>query len=107
MTCKDCIHHEVCKEDNTALCGYALVESTAENCDYFKDKSRFIELPCKVGNTIYQLDTAGRIYESKVSEIIYACSGFAFDKSAIGKRVFLTYEEAEKKAKEREENGNA
>lgn len=52
--------------------------------------------PCKVGDTVYQADTAGRIYEIKVKGIIYDTDGVAFDDRAIGKTVFLTKEEAEK-----------
>lgn len=40
MTCKDCIHNEVC-------CGTHTDDSPT--CCDFKDKSRFIELPCNVG----------------------------------------------------------
>lgn len=49
MTCKDCIHYEVCCDE------YELAH--AENCNNFKDKSKYIELPCKVGDTLYYLDT--------------------------------------------------
>lgn len=121
MACKDCIHHEVCKEDNTALCGYALVESTAENCDYFKDKSRFIELPCEVGDTVYIIRD-----KVKACDVVYIglsadekCNHVNFSEyyadgkfmkthsvgfSEIGRYVFLAREEAEKVLKEREEN---
>lgn len=54
--------------------------------------------PCKVGDTVYQIDTE-RIYESKVRTIIYGTSNIAFDERAIGKIVFLTREEAERALK--------
>lgn len=38
MTCKDCVHYKPCFYANI------------DNCEYFKDKSKFIELPCKRGN---------------------------------------------------------
>ena len=38
---------------------------------------------------VYQIDNDGNIYESKISKIIYETNGIAFDKSAIGKSVFL------------------
>ena len=44
MTCKDCIYYDVCDD-------YILTF-----CRGFKDKSRFIELPCKVGDTVYVLE---------------------------------------------------
>lgn len=57
MTCKDCLHF--------AICANVYCEVTAETeiknihgkpCFYFKDKSKYIELPCKVGDTVYVLD---------------------------------------------------
>ena len=55
--------------------------------------------PVKVGDTVYQTDTAGRIYASTVKNIIYGTSSIAFDERAIGITVFLTKEEAEKALK--------
>lgn len=61
MTCKDCIHYEVC-EDNLKyiqerfLKGLTFGKSEftdGEFCNLFKDKSRFIELPCNMGDTVY------------------------------------------------------
>ena len=57
--------------------------------------------PCKIGDKIYQLDTAGNIYESEITKVIYDTKGIAFDETAIGKSIFLTKEEAEKAFKER------
>lgn len=39
-TCEDCIHFEVC----------CYVDRGLPICDSFKDKSKFIELPCSVGD---------------------------------------------------------
>lgn len=50
--------------------------------------------PCKVGDVVYQTDGV-RIYEAVVRNIIYDTNVIAFDNKAIGKSVFLTYEEAE------------
>lgn len=47
MTCKDCVHYEVCKYYiETALDGldYKL-NMIADGCEDFKDRSRFVELP--------------------------------------------------------------
>ena len=38
MTCEDCIHFEVC----------CYVDRGLPICDSFKDKSKFIELPCPI-----------------------------------------------------------
>lgn len=53
MTCKDCIHYEACKflgmnVDDTKL--------RKEFCGCFKDKGRFVELPCKVGDKVYKIE---------------------------------------------------
>ena len=48
--------------------------------------------PCKVGDKVYQYDTAGDIYELEITKIIYDTKGIAFDERAIGKSIFLTKE---------------
>lgn len=73
------------------------------------EQGTLIELPCKVGDTVYQTDGV-RIYESETEDImsmrngfIFDCKNFAFDERAIGERIFLTREEAEKRLKELQE----
>lgn len=49
MTCNNCIHYEVCE-------GWQVDErreTLANGCTDFKDKSKYIELPCKVGDNYY------------------------------------------------------
>lgn len=91
MTCKDCVHYDVCRywgnEDET--------EDGIPDCPDFKDKSRFLN----IGDKIYQHDSE-RIYESTIKNIIYETTGITFDERAIGKTVFLTRKEAEEKLKE-------
>lgn len=84
MTCKDCVHYEVCNIFGDEVLG------NFDICVHFKDKSKFIELNCK----LFQYDSE-RIYELKVKKIIYDCGYIAFDNESIGKNVFLTKEEAE------------
>lgn len=111
MTCKDCIHYDVCakkgrhfaKEYGKGHHAASYVEGVEWKCKCFIEKSRFIELPCKVGDTVYQVDSE-RIYESTVEKIIYDTDGIAFDETAIGESVFLTKEEAEKALERRKEN---
>ena len=55
---------------------------------------RLVVLPCKVGDTVYQID-AECVYESEVKWIIFDCDDIAFDERAIGGSIFLTREEAE------------
>ena len=108
-TCEDCIHYDICLGAFGALVGRV--------CDSFKDKSKFIELPCPVGDTVYY-PYAGKILEKKVTayhRIYDARSGIqgvdwwyelendeseTMDADLIGKTVFLTREEAERKLKE-------
>lgn len=53
MTCKDCYHYEACKFNNKNLPEeYDPIEW---QCDNFKDKSRIIELPCKIGDEAYYI----------------------------------------------------
>ena len=110
--CKDCIHYEVCD-----------LRSTFEDletvwCNRYKDKSLFVELPCKVGETVYCVWQYGEesvkgnpciiedtvevftftkelnIVPSKCANLVY-CGGHLLG-------VFLTKEEAENKLKELE-----
>lgn len=58
MTCKDCIHHDVCKRIDYELDYHNKSTKEAEEelpikCDSFNDKERLIELPCEIGNTVY------------------------------------------------------
>lgn len=59
MTCKDCIHYEICKEKEYN--GYAYVISD-NNCPDFKNSSLLIELPCKIGDTVYVIDNKQHCY---------------------------------------------
>jgi hypothetical protein len=53
MTCKDCIHYDACKFYNKNLPEeYDTIEW---QCDNFKDKSRIVELPYKVGDKVYYI----------------------------------------------------
>lgn len=107
MTCKDCIHYEVC--------GYGLVKPEDAVCDSFKDKSRFVELPCKVGDRVYfhdlvQTDDCEAHYYVDDAVVIairielggvkYITWNMVFSNKDFGKTVFLTLEEAEAKLKE-------
>ena len=40
MTCKDCLHYEVCYYHDF------------EECEWFKDKSEWVHLPCKKGDVL-------------------------------------------------------
>lgn len=125
-TCKDCIHYEVCKTEKGSTVFYreGLLSSTYNQVDkicgaLFKDRSRFVELPCKVGDTVYEIvkrKVSGKWTPkivSRVVEQIEICDG-----GIIGFRcgttiwisaasAFLTREEAEQALKEKEREENA
>ncbi len=73
------------------------------------EQGTLIELPCKVGDTVYETEGV-RIYEHKIDRIIYVdkmliydTNEIMFDERAIGVSIFLTREEAEKRLKELQE----
>ena len=48
MNCKDCYHYD--------MCGFECCNDDALTfCKYFKDKSRIVELPCKMGDEAYYI----------------------------------------------------
>ena len=113
MTCKDCLHYEVCES-------YSKRESLAtlycaEECPGFTYKSEWVHLPCKVGDVVYQVTrnfisefrvrfveiaTCGNLFlhTDLISGIVY--TGEVFSESDIGKTVFLAREDAEKALKD-------
>ena len=126
--CKDCVHVEVCEDFTKAKLSPERAEELlpvlrehGRICDHFKDRSRFVELPCMVGDTVYvlkgehiefahviaiYLDSSGGMFDLKIFKEIainfYISKYNTFEN--IGKTVFLTLEEAEQALKERETN---
>ena len=113
MTCKDCVHYEVCAEQDAMLGENTIDEivGVENHCELFKPKSRFVELPCEVGQTVYVLEPekywddgewVDVLSTEKVSSVCvygeYDTIIFAED---FGKTVFLSREEAEKALAER------
>lgn len=61
MTCKDCMHYDACLSRISFMMDYddindMFIKDIEKRCNQFKDKSKYIELPCKVGDTVYVLD---------------------------------------------------
>ena len=117
MTCKDCIHYKVCCQKCLhVVTGMDFVYRYKYNhiervCKDFKDRSRFVELPC-VGDKVYEpcrINQFGdyKIVESEIRGFIVDTNGTAFDYELLGERFFLTLEEAEQALKEREANGQS
>lgn len=109
-TCKECIHAEVCPDKDNVV----------RPCYFFKDRSKFIELPCKVGDILYHPVPLRNIiaeYRIKSFQIYSNCVWVNWNlvdgvatinfsgiyANEIGKTVFLTQEEAEQAFKEREQ----
>lgn len=126
MTCKDCIHYDLCSSIQGLVQRVILAGDKAdERCGFFKDKSRIVELPCKVGDKVWFLNRypaidmkQNAVYEAKVVRVYieketvltlavqvkteWGTKEFPHI-TDIGKTVFLTREEAEEALrKERE-----
>lgn len=124
MTCKDCLHYEACKGtyytakdcDNIALYDFDGEMYADSGCEDFTNRSEWVHLPCKVGDTVYYFDGAyylknksmWKIKPIKVTELstkigrsgkLYPLSiianGTRYPLTSIGKRLFLTRKEAE------------
>ena len=114
INCKNCIHCEICDEDSQ------LPPQELYYCRFFKDKSKFIEKQFDIGDQIYIITryshylpyeiikcTVSKIRLKSGNTITFSCYGYYekhgyyscgnFKTSSIGKTVFLTREEAEKK----------
>lgn len=118
MTCKDCIHYDVCHRRINSIdflpfikgkvsissIMYKKCDDVEKHCLHFKDKSRYIELPCKVGDKVYKIVRSicfgNHIQEMTIKDFeIYANT----DYEALILRqndVFLDKSKAEEKLKE-------
>ena len=118
-TCKECVHVEVCRYYTNELAkanGIPLKLEEVElllgcdDCENFKDRSRFVELPCKVGDFVYFIK-ARRVMADIVSKFTIDRRGVMLQRvngynlgytDQLGEKIFLTHEEAEQALKERE-----
>lgn len=71
MTCKDCLCKDVCFYIRNAEDVIAEINPLA--CPNFKPKSRIVELPCEVGQTVYVIKESGksRVEKAEVGEITF------------------------------------
>ena len=88
-TCEDCIHFDICYRD--------ILLSV---CDSFKDKSKFIELPCAIGDTVYMINSKIGPHNENAYYTIIQVPFKVSMLHLIGKVFFLTREEAEKRMEE-------
>lgn len=121
MTCKDCIHFELCDvQDFNGLNKNFEPEKDWEHCGVFKNKSKYIELPCKLGDKVYviknnKIHTKDVVYYNEIhsriaeqNEEYWHCvdkdrvsiNVITFYPEDFGKTIFLTESEAEQKLKE-------
>lgn len=64
-TCNDCIHYEICQQiDGT----FNIIDADM-NCANFKLRSRFVEMPCKVGDSVFTIDNKENIQECVVTNV--------------------------------------
>lgn len=129
MTCKDCIHCNICNKTESDIYLGNKEGAVELYCVEFADESQYIKLPCKVGDTVYTniaisgsyLRMKDRPYACKVVFIglndsekygggfinIEYSNGYMwqFKFSDIGKTVFLTKKAAEKALREVESCG--
>lgn len=83
-----------------------------ESEDYDLDRLKKLVVADRAGRceivpeVMYQVDSSGRVFPLQIRKIIYDAGVIAFDKNAIGKRVFLTREAVEAALKGRCQNEN-
>lgn len=115
-TCKECVHNNICNIKQRYNHPKYALQHIEKYCEHFKDRSRFVELPCKVGDLIYIIKKARglSVRGAKVSSITITESGkiqvSCYRSSFIGflgDNAFATKEEAEQALKECEGNGGA
>lgn len=124
MNCRDCLHFKACYEMATANNADEFNTMFAEKCEDFSDRSEWVHLPCKVGDTVYYFDGAYYLKDKsrweikpiKVTEIstkigrsgkLYPLSiianGTRYSLTSIGEKLFLTREEAVKALERKDE----
>ena len=103
-SCNNCLHVKICQKTRiiNPTHNYAI------ECNDFKDRSRFVELPCKVGNLIYIIKKArgfsvrrakvNSITITEIGKIQVSCYRSSFI-GFWGDDAFATKEEAERALK--------
>lgn len=105
-SCKDCLSCKVCYRTQVE----GIPECTeVRDCPHFKDRNKFVELPCKVGDTVFVVNGFKEIEELEVDYYVVEKNvisvGMVDDGEYEVETVFLTKSEAEQALKERENNG--
>lgn len=108
MTCNDCVHNEICQKFG----GPFNINDADTSCTDFKDRARFVELPCKLGDFVYFIkarrvmaDIVSKFTIDRCGEMLQRVNGYNLGYTdQLGKKFFLTREAAEQALKEREAN---
>lgn len=121
MTCRDCIHFKACYEMARANNADEFNTMYAAKCEDFSDRSAWVKLPCRVGDTVYviydgyvtcayvlafYIDKDGGMFDLCIKTKEEYAVGFkkVIDKNYTFSDIFLSHEEAERALKERESN---
>ena len=74
--CKDCVHVDVCEDFTKAKLSPKRAEELlpvlreyGRTCDHFKDRAQFVELPCRVGDSVFTIDNKENIQECTVINV--------------------------------------
>lgn len=105
MKCENCLHYEACKSMVNVIERATMYSIAMRVCNNYADKDLYIKLPCKVGDTVYRNGYSFKVEKIEIlkDEKICKCGNhgtddyMAFGEDDIGKTVFLTREDAEKK----------
>lgn len=113
MKNRNCPNKDACWDYNASNCkGCAVGEKItrivrqnkklkAENAALRARLEKAVELPCKVGDTVYEKGMyEGDVYEHRIRKIVFDAEKIAFDCTAIGNSIFLARAEAEARLKE-------
>ena len=98
-TCKDCVHYALCLKASymPPYIDLSAKYDVNESCRDFKDISKFIELPCPIGTTVYMIVSAHDSYDGTEYKTVIQAP-FTFDKlKSFNRTIFLTEEKAERK----------
>lgn len=114
MTCRDCLHYEACKGTYNAIAEIVNTNSfdnehyaDVYNCPDFTDSSKWVHLPCNVGDTVYYITGIYNqlIKSATIKDITFNLNGITSlfvtneDGMSFEKDIdifFLTREEAER-----------
>ena len=122
--CESCIHFDRCKG---LYRSERLQKIASKGCPYFKDRSRFVELPCRVGDKVYfnnvhlryarviaiYIDASGGMFDLDITTNIATATGYEhfinkdYTFEDICRRLFRAREEAEQALKLKEREGGA